>query len=197
MATQKLQDDLYDCKPEGFYEFIKNLKSRANYSGCLSEGGILQVAPNPKKPTEARRLLEDYGVFSYDRLVEHEKTYISSDTRAAQDNCMLFTCLMNSLSSSGKAKLNIHDNQYLIGDPPIESRICLLKILIRDCHLDSNATSSMIRTKLSNLDEYLTETNNDILKFNNHVRMLMDSLTARGEKTQDLLNNMFKAYAAC
>ena len=54
----------------------------------------------------------------------------------------------------------------------------------------------MIRTKLSNLDEYLIETDNDILKFNNHVRMLMDSLTARGETTQDLLTNLFKAYAA-
>jgi len=55
----------------------------------------------------------------------------------------------------------------------------------------------MIRTKLSNLDEYLIETNNDILKFNNHVRMLIDSLTARGETTQDLLTNLFRAYAAC
>ena len=55
----------------------------------------------------------------------------------------------------------------------------------------------MIRTKLSNLNEYLTETNNDILKFNNHVRMLIDSLTARRETTQDLLTNLFKTYAAC
>ena len=26
MATQKLQDDLYDCKPEGFYQFTRNQK---------------------------------------------------------------------------------------------------------------------------------------------------------------------------
>ena len=104
---------------------------------------------------------------------------------------------MNSLSSSGKAKLNIHDKQNLFGEPPIESGLCLLKILIRECHLDSNATSSMIKTKLTNLDEYLSETNNDILKFNNHVRMLIDSLTAGGETTQDFLANLFRAYAAC
>jgi len=55
----------------------------------------------------------------------------------------------------------------------------------------------MIRTKLSNLDEYLTETNSEILKFNNHVRMFIDSLTTRGETTQDLLTNLFRAYAAC
>jgi len=197
MTTQKLQDDLYDCKPEGFYQFIKSLKSGANYFGWLNEGGILQIAPDPDKPTEVRCLLEDYGVFSYDRLVEHELVYVSSDTRAAQDNCMLLTCLMNSLSSSGKAKLNIHDKQYLVGEPPIESGLCQLKILIRESHLDSNATSSMIRTKLSNLDEYFSETNNDIIEFKNHVRILIDSLTARGETTQDLLTNLFRAYAAC
>ena len=55
----------------------------------------------------------------------------------------------------------------------------------------------MFRTKLSNLDEYLTETSNDILNLNNHVRMLIDSLTARGETTQDPLTNLFRAYAAC
>ena len=61
MATQKLQDDLYDCKPEKFYQFIKNLKSRSNYFGWLSGGGILQVAPNPKKPTEVSACLKAMG----------------------------------------------------------------------------------------------------------------------------------------
>jgi len=182
MATQKLQDDLFDCKPEGFYQFIKILKSRSNYFGWSNEGGILQVVPDPSKPTEVRCLLEDYNVFSYDRLVQHELTYINSDTRYAQDNCMLYTCLMKSLSSSGKVKLIIHDKQYLDGVPPIESGLFLLKILIREIHLDSNATSSMIRTKLTNLNEYLSETNNDILKFNNHIGMLIDSLTARSKQ---------------
>jgi len=63
----------------------------------------------------------------------------------------------------------LHAHQYLIGDPPIESGLCLLKILIRESHLDLNTTSSMIRTKLSNLDEYLTETND----FTRHRRMVM------------------------
>jgi len=77
IATQKLQDDLYDCKLDRFYQFIKSLKSRSNYFGWLNEGGILQVAPEPSKTTEVRCLLEDYGVFSYDRLVQHELTYIN------------------------------------------------------------------------------------------------------------------------
>ena len=109
---------------------------------------------------------------------------------------MLYTCLMYSLSTSGKAMLNIHDNQYAIGTPPAEFGLCLLKILIRESHIDSNATSSMICTKLTNLDEYLEETKNDITKFNHHVQMLIDSLTARGKTTHNLRTNLFKAYAS-
>ena len=197
MATAPLQDEPYDCKPEGFYQFIKSLKGRANLFGWSSENGILHVAPDPAKPNDKKHLLEDYGVFSYERIVAHELTYFRGDTRKAQDNCMLYICLMNSLSTAGKAKLNIHDNQFVIGTPPLESGLCLLKILIRESHLDSNATSSMIRTKMTNLDEYLEEVNNDIVEFNSHVQMLIDSLAARGETTHDLMTNLFKAYAAC
>ena len=43
----------------------------------------------------------------------------------------------------------------------------------------------------------MIKVNSDIEKFNEHVEDLMDSLTARGEESQDLLANLFKAYAAC
>ena len=39
----------------------------------------------------------------------------------------------------------------------------------RETHLDSNATSSMISFKLSNIDEYLSEVDDNILKFNGYV----------------------------
>ena len=55
----------------------------------------------------------------------------------------------------------------------------------------------MIRFKLSNLDEYLSEIDNDINKFHKYVKVLIDNLHARGETTHDLLANLFKAYAAC
>lgn len=35
------------------------------------------------------------------------------------------------------------------------------------------------------------------MMFNHHVQMLIASLTARGETTQDLRTNLFKAYASC
>lgn len=86
---------------------------------------------------------------------------------------------------------------YTLGTFQRRSGACLLKILIRESYLDSNATSSMIRFRLSELDDYLEEIDNDITKFNKYVKVLMHHLHARGETTNDLLANLFKAYAAC
>ena len=54
----------------------------------------------------------------------------------------------------------------------------------------------MICFKLSNLDGYLSEIENDINKFHKYVKVLIDNLHAKGETTHDLLANLFKAYAA-
>jgi len=61
---------------------------------------------------------------------------------------------MNSLTGEGSAKLNIDNDMYTVGTDARMSADCLQKILIRESHPDSNATSSMIRFKLSNLDDF-------------------------------------------
>ncbi len=59
----------------------------------------------------------------------------------------------------------------------------LLKVIIRESHIDTNATTSNIRTKLSSLDTYIHTIGQDITKFNGYVKLLIDSLQARGLKT--------------
>ena len=72
----------------------------------------------------------------------------------------------------------------------------LLKIVIRESHLDTNATTSVLRLKLSALDTYIPKVNSVIVKFNTYVRLLLDSLAARGEESSDTLVNLFKGYQA-
>jgi hypothetical protein len=69
-------------------------------------------------------------------------------------------------------------------------------VIIRESHLDTNATTQSIRTKLSNLDIYINTINSDITKFNGYVKGLILSLKARGQRTEDLLKNLFKGYLA-
>ena len=87
------------------------------------------------------------------------------------------------------AQLNyVNEELYKFGRR--QGGACLLKVLIRESYLDSNATSSMIRIKLSNLDEYIVQVKHDIGKFNNYVKVLVETLRARGETTSDLITNL-------
>jgi hypothetical protein len=107
---------------------------------------------------------------------------------------MMYQSLMNSISKEGKDKITIWKSQYCIGQRP--SGNLLLKIIIQESHLDTNATATSIRKKLSSLDVYILTINSDITKFNVHVSLLIDLLAARGKTTQDLLTNLFKGYQA-
>ena len=72
----------------------------------------------------------------------------------------------------------------------------LLKGIIRESHLDTNATTTNIRESLSLLDTYMPTITCDVTKFNKHVRQLELALHCGGEHTSDLLTNLFKGYLA-
>jgi len=196
-ATAKLCETLYDCEPDGFYQFMKSLKMRAKKFAWTGNNGILMIPLDSARPNDVKNLLDNYGTISYEAILAKELTFIDTDCRETQDTHMLYECIMNSLTDEGRAKLNIGDDMYTVGTNGRITGVCLLKILIRESHLDSNATSTMIRFKLSNLDDYLSEIDNDINKFHKYVKVLIDNLHARGETTHDLIANLFKAYAAC
>ena len=112
-AVKKLEEELYDCTPDGFYQFIKSMKERAKSYGWTAANGVLRVPMTNQQGAEVINVLEDYGRISLARLTEFERTYINSPTRRAQDDRMLYECIMNSLSVDGKAKLNIHRISHL------------------------------------------------------------------------------------
>ena len=99
------------------------------------------------------------------------------------------------MSKEGKKKILIWESQYTING--LGSENLLLKIIVRESHLDTNATSASICTKLTDLDRYLPTIGHDITKFNTYVKLLIDGLRSRGETSHDLLVNLFKGYMAC
>jgi len=196
-ATKKLDEELYDCQPEGLYQFLKSVSIRAREYGwedTQNHTGILHVPRDIEDERDYDNLLTNYGEVTLEHIREYEKMYINNEGRAAQDTNMLFKCLMASLSKEGKAKILIWEDQYTVDNKM--SGVCLLKIIIRESHLDTNATTSDIRLKLSSLDEYIGTIGSDIVKFNGYVMLLISSLNARGHKTEDLMTNLFKGYLA-
>jgi hypothetical protein len=51
-ATHKLEEDLYDCQPDGLYQFLATLHTRAQEYGWNDQiGGILQIPEDANDPT--------------------------------------------------------------------------------------------------------------------------------------------------
>jgi hypothetical protein len=175
-VTSKLSTQLYDCSPDGYLQFMKNLKVRAEAFGWSEKEHLLWI--EPKNGASKINLIADYGRITLERIQEVEDERMNQATRLAQDNRDLYECLNNSLTTEGLAKVRINEAEYIRGKPLLPSGILFLKILIRESYLDSDATTSMIRTQLSNLDTYIGQVRNDVNKFNKHVQTLLEALNA-------------------
>ena len=127
LATEKLDEELYDCDPEGFYQFMKALGSRADKCGWTEPDGILSI---PTGENEIKSLITDYGSIEYDQVKSYELSFVNQDSRKAQDTAMLHDCIMNSVSKEGKAKLYVNEELYKFGRR--QGGACLLKVLIRE-----------------------------------------------------------------
>jgi hypothetical protein len=108
---------------------------------------------------------------------------------------MLYLCIMASLTEAGQKKVRSRGLTYpfMSGDKGVGT--LLLKVVVMVAHVDTRATVTQVRTKLSSLDKTMKDMDSDIEKFNDYVLTLATKLQSRGEATQDLLVN--KGYKAC
>ena len=186
-ATKELDSTKYDGEAQGLMAFLDLLEERATNFGW--DTTIMMI---PDLNGNLTNLLSGYGTITMEQIRTHEESYISTQTRNAQDSNLLYECIMNSISAECKAKLTIWKSEYKCRQLP--SGNLLLKVLIHECHLDTNATVGGIRNRLSTLDMYLPTVGYNISKFNMYVKNLVDQLRARGQYTNDLLINLFKGY---
>jgi hypothetical protein len=196
-GIRAVTDDPFPCDADRLFQFLREVQDRAMEMGWMD--GILNVTTNPgEEVPDEENMLENYGTITLEQVIESERTYIGSHVRKAQDTYMLYQCLMASLTSEAKKKVMIWADQYQVetDGARYNSGVALLKIVIRESHLDTNATTNQIRTKLSTLDTYIITIDSDIGKFNQYVKLLIQSLSARNQTTSDLLINLFKGYGA-
>ena len=201
-ATKKLdEEELYDCTPGNMYHFLKLLKQRANENGWDSEvTGVLWIPEDHQdQNSDLHYLPTEYGRVTMEQIANFERSYLGLETRASQDGYMIFKCLMNSLSKEARMKIETWESEYMITNEQgtvVPSGNLLLKVIIRESHLDTNATTQSIRMKMINLDEYMSKIGSDITKFNGYVKLLEGSLVARGQRSEALLTHLFKGYLA-
>ena len=61
-AVAKLSDELFDCSPEGLFQFLRSLEDRAYEYGWNDEAtGIMMIPTDPDNPDVLSNLLTNYG----------------------------------------------------------------------------------------------------------------------------------------
>jgi hypothetical protein len=195
-ATKSLFDtgSKFDVEPSNFQTFINLLHVRARDLGMMEPGSNMMVPPDPSNPAVGVPInsILDYGRTTMEQVRAWEETFIAGNNRNSQNSKILHTMLMESLSTTGMQCVQVWKDQYSLHG--LDSGGCLLKVIIRESYLDSNATVNTLRTNLSNLDKYIQDNGSDLVAFNAYVQSQLDGLSARGETTNDLIINLFKAY---
>jgi hypothetical protein len=182
----------FDVDSEGLNIFLAALYSKAREYGWDT---ILEIPRDLQAPLiDLGNILTNYGEFDLEHLRAFVSTYVATPTRVAQDSIMLYECIWNTLSKIGRSKVWIWKEEFYINAIP--SGVLLLKIVIRESHIDTNATVRHLREKISSLDTFIATIGHDVEKFNAHVITVINGLKARGHTSQDVLANLFKAYKA-
>jgi hypothetical protein len=147
-ASYKMDDELYDCQAGGLYQFLATLHIRSQEFGWNHPvNGIMLIPDIPNDPNSPTKyLIDNCGQIPLETIREFETTYLQIGCRPAQDTIMLFKCLMASISKEAKNKILIWRDQYTVNG--FSSGNLLLKIIIRESHLDTNATTSVWRNYL-------------------------------------------------
>jgi hypothetical protein len=194
-GIKQVSENLFDCESEGLYQFLKDVQDRAEEMGWTD--GILNITFNGGEPDEMEEpFLDNYGTITFDQIKVSKLQYIDEGGRLAQDTYMLCKCLIASITNNARKKVSLCSNQFRIGEDNEFSSVLLLKVIIRESHLDTNATTNQIRMKLSSLDSYITTIDSNISGCNQYAKLLVQSLTARNQQMSDLMINLFKGYGA-
>ena len=195
-ATKSLYDNgpKFDVEPTQFWTFIDLLNARVRDLGMLEVDGNLYLDMGTERSgnTEYINPITKHGRYNHDDMMEFEAAFVNTFTRKSQNSKVLFDLLMNSLSTTGLQRIHGWKDQYHIDGN--EASGCLFKVIVRESYIDSIATTNTIRETLSSLDKWIQDNGSDITKFNAYVLHQLDALKARGEQSQDITVNLFKAY---
>ena len=140
-------------------------------------------------------LIQHYGVLTLEAIRQHVLTYAGTPTRHAQNATMMFACLRDSLTEAARKRVALEAHKYRING--MADGLLYFKVIVGIAHLDTRATVTVIRTRLSSLDTKISDLQDNIIELNEFVKAQQAGLEARGERTDDLLVNLFKAYKAC
>lgn len=184
----------FDGEVASLTTFIEKLSDRAIEMGWgHNNANILDIPINEAGVATTYNLLQEFGRLKLQDIIDHANdTWIGQQTRAAQNAVMMYYCIMSSLTEDANIKVLTETDKFTFNGIP--DGPSLFKYLVDAVNIDTRATVTHIRTNLSNLDIQISSLNFDVERFNLYVKEQRKQLHSRGERSDDILVNLFKAY---
>ncbi len=133
-AVEPLAKELFTLEPHQFKLFLSTLTKRTMVYGWENIINVPVDAAVQGGPTHS--LLTHYGQVTLQQVRDHAATYVNAQTRVAQNNILLYSCLAASISPETKAKAMIFHSDYHEGQTPIGA--AYLKTLIWEANVDTS-----------------------------------------------------------
>ena len=174
---------------------IDNVTRRGKACGWKA---IFEV-PDLTTAATIRNLMTSHGTIKLEEIKAHVETYSTIGgpvVRPAQDDEMLFQCLMASISKEAQDVVTLRVDEYTVNDE--FSGTLLLKIILMESQVDTKSTMMLLHQKLSaGLPDLMAECGSNVKSFNQKVRIIQRKLASRGAASGDLLPQLLFAYNQC
>ena len=114
----------------------------------------------------------------------------------AQNDDMLFQCLMESLSKDDKDVVTLREAECTCNDD--YSGTLLLKIILMESQVDTKSTTMLFHQKIpAGLPDLMAECGSNVKAFNQSVCGLQKKLASRGEVSGEILPQILLMYNQC
>ena len=171
--------------------FLSKVQHRAAQFGWST---ILQI----NQDGAMFNFLETYGQVTLASIRTQAANNEVARNRDTQNSTQMYTFLITSVTDALLGKIISKKEDYT-SSMGFQDGPSLLKVIITISHVDTRAQTGFIRQCLARLSiTVLTpEYGCNIQKLNEHVVVLEEELTARGETSQDTMMNVHSAYLVC
>ena len=140
-----------------------------------------------------RNIITEHGLLSKADIVTWATANIvNQQTRAAQDNHMLYQCLYESMDIKGRKRLIPKVKSTLVQNQPIAA--LYYKAIVSTVEVETKGSVTYIKKNLMNLRSKLETLNFNITEFHEYVNDQMTSLASHGKTSEDLTTYLFSAY---
>jgi hypothetical protein len=185
----------FGMTPEEVVIFLQEFKDRADANGWSK--GTYNVTKFLTNNNVSVHIHEGYGLLEAAAISNQCEIFVDPagahyNSRARQNNLMMVTCIMATLTDDARARLQPYASEYTRHNVVVGP--LLFKTVMRLATIDSVATEESLRAKLRELHQLTSSLKYELPKIHALFHQYYTQLIARGASIDDPIGILFQIY---